>query len=209
MRGDGPFQFARDAPAREAGARFQSQGLPGETINHAEHTKPLPGVTRAVADSGLRTRLGIPTWQEIAVTLPKPVRLIAQQCVDVTSEASVRAILNDLKSGLYISIGNKQLERLGDQAALAAICVNTLDDINQEKTATAIASMISLSFAHPEMIVNAEDRVPKASQILLAYLQTIIRTPQNRATLRAASAAVERESELLKRHNATPATSNQ
>ncbi len=31
-------------------------------------------VMRAVADSSLRTRLGILTWQEISVSLPKPVR---------------------------------------------------------------------------------------------------------------------------------------
>jgi len=34
---------------------------------------------RAVTDSRLRTRLGILTWQEIAVTLPKPVRMFLDE----------------------------------------------------------------------------------------------------------------------------------
>jgi len=36
-------------------------------------------VMRAVTDSGLRTRLGILTWQEIAVALPKPVRIFLDE----------------------------------------------------------------------------------------------------------------------------------
>jgi len=36
-------------------------------------------VMRAVADRSLRTRLGILTWQEIAMTLPKPVRVFLDE----------------------------------------------------------------------------------------------------------------------------------
>ncbi len=36
-------------------------------------------VMRAVTDSSLRTRLGILTWQEIGVTLPKPVRIFLDE----------------------------------------------------------------------------------------------------------------------------------
>jgi hypothetical protein len=36
-------------------------------------------VMRAVADASLRTRLGILTWQEISMTLPKPLRLFLDE----------------------------------------------------------------------------------------------------------------------------------
>ncbi|MGC2621307.1 MAG: hypothetical protein WA414_19845, partial [Acidobacteriaceae bacterium] len=36
-------------------------------------------IMRAVTDSSLRTRLGILTWQEISVTLPKPLRIFLDE----------------------------------------------------------------------------------------------------------------------------------
>lgn len=115
-----------------------------------------------------------------------------------TSRASIQAILKDLESGLYTSIGNKQLERMGDGAALEVLCTHTLDQMSGEREATAIASLIALSFGHPEWVTRPEYKVPEVSAILLAYLPTVIKEPRDKTSLDGAREVVGRELAYVK-----------
>lgn len=109
------------------------------------------------------------------------------------ADSSVQAILNDLKAGLYTGIGAKQLERLGDNASLAAIRSSSLEEIANENTGTAIARMITIAFSHPELITSTDAKTPKVSIILLTYIRSTLTTAANKKIVDEAITVVSSE----------------
>ena len=89
----------------------------------------------------------------------------------------VRDALRVTSSGYYTGSTEKSLERLGDNAAIELIRIFEGRDLSPAEIRSALL-IVDLSFAAPRVIAAESDRKPRATLLLLRYLDYQAREPE-------------------------------
>lgn len=85
-----------------------------------------------------------------------------------SAEQAVRDALNATTSGYYTGSAEKELEPLGDAAAIELIRDFAGRDLAPQEIRGSI-TVLRMSFAAPKLIVAQADRRPRAALLLLRY----------------------------------------
>lgn len=93
---------------------------------------------------------------------------LAQDPTDPYSVATMRSLLT---SGNYLGALEKQNERMGDRAAIAALKIFDEAELTRPENVRKLLPILHESFAYPQLITLAEDRKPSVTLFLLHYLE--------------------------------------
>jgi hypothetical protein len=93
-----------------------------------------------------------------------------QPSPDPYSLVAVRGLMDRVSQGVTLGIDVKVVTRLGDRCAVAILKIVDQQDLKDPRKATVIVTMIHNSFAYPQNITVDEDKDPRVSLFLLAYL---------------------------------------
>jgi len=88
----------------------------------------------------------------------------------IDAEHAVRTLMGELSQGFITGFAEKPVSRLGDAASVALTKV-LADKLPTAKDIENILLVVRLAFARPSNVVNAPDRQPKTTLVLLQYLE--------------------------------------
>jgi hypothetical protein len=106
------------------------------------------------------------------------------------AEQTVRNALQDLSEGQYTGSTEKNLERLGDSAAIELIRVIQGHDLSSSEIKNALL-ILEMSFASPRTIEIASDQKPRAALLLLRYLEYQTAEPELKNSIHQTKKSIE------------------
>jgi hypothetical protein len=89
------------------------------------------------------------------------------------AEKAVQAAMSRASSGVYTSWDEKQLDKMGDAAAVALTKVVADKDLDPNEVRQALL-ILTLSFNAPRMIVIEADRSPRTALFVLKSLDSLV-----------------------------------
>src|SRR5579872_3031223 len=99
-----------------------------------------------------------------------------QSTAPEAAEKAVRAVMSRASDGAYTSWDEKELDKLGDAAAVALTKVLREKDLNADEI-NQVLLILTLSFNAPEMIAIDADKQPRTALFILKCLDPLARDP--------------------------------
>jgi len=103
----------------------------------------------------------------------------AQEIEDDYSIHTVKGVL-EYPAGFSPSFLEKQTNRLGDRASIAVLKIFDAEELTKPENVRKILPLIHDAFVAPEIISRREDRNPRITLFLLAYLGREVNAPDIR-----------------------------
>jgi hypothetical protein len=114
----------------------------------------------------------------------------AQTGSPVPAEQAVRDAFKEASSGYYTGTTEKNLETLGDAAAIEVIKILAGRDLTSQDIRSSLL-VVRMSFAAPRLIPTEADRRPRATLLLLRYLDFQAKEPSLRSAIADASRSLK------------------
>ncbi len=97
--------------------------------------------------------------------------------------AAVREALWEQSKGITDSSTEKNINRLGDKAAIALLKILKEDELQDPQTIRSTLPIIHRAFAYPKLISEADDRKPSVTLFLLHHLESQVTDPTLKAEI--------------------------
>ena len=116
---------------------------------------------------------------------------LAQTTLDADAENSVGRLMSHAEDGTYTSWDQKDLNRLGDVAAVSLTKVVAGKNLRPSEIRQALL-IITLSFNVPRLITRESDKTPRTAMFVLRYLEHLTIDPDLRHKIQETEASFEK-----------------
>ena len=120
--------------------------------------------------------------------------LFGQEPVRENAEQAVRDAMKVTYAGYYTGSTEKNLERLGDKAAIELIRAFSGRNLNSAEIKSALL-IVRMSFSAPRAIAQEADQKPRATLLLLRYLDYQAKDAEMKREISEAQKALEGQRE--------------
>jgi hypothetical protein len=127
-------------------------------------------------------RFQMPKFAFVIILLVLPLEAMGQGSPNSSAESSVQRVFAHASGNMYTGWDAKDLNRLGDSAAVALTKIISSRQLDEDQIRQAVL-IIRLSFASQKAIELESDKNPRTALFVLNYLALLPVNPEVRSTI--------------------------